>query len=87
MAGNSASDLIEITQVRSTIGAQQAQRRTLRALGLRGIHQTVTQADRPEIHGMLAKVAHLIEVRRPGDELPMGLEPGQEPGHDDESQQ
>lgn len=84
MAGT--TDVIEITQVRSLIGAQRAQRRTLRALGLRRIHHTVTQADRPEIRGMLAKVAHLIEVRRPGDDAPMGLEPGQEPGHDDEDQ-
>jgi large subunit ribosomal protein L30 len=79
-----SSDVIEITQVRSAIGEQRAQRRTLRALGLRRMHHTVTQADRPEIRGMLAKVAHLIEVRRPGDDAPMGLEPGQELPDDDE---
>ena len=73
------SDLIEITQTRSTIGAKQAQRRTLRALGLRGIRQTVSHRDRPEIRGMLAKVAHLIEVRRSGDDEPVKLEPGQQP--------
>jgi large subunit ribosomal protein L30 len=77
-------DTVEITQVRSVIGAQESQRRTLRALGLRRIHQTVRQVDRPEISGMLAKVAHLIEVRRPGDDEPLGLEPGQEPQRDDE---
>jgi large subunit ribosomal protein L30 len=81
-----ASPLIEITQVRSPIGAQRAPRRTLRALGLRRISQTVSQRDRAEIRGMLAKVAHLVEVRRPGDEDPMGLEPGQEPRSDDEEQ-
>jgi len=84
MAGEHGSDLMEITQVRSSIGAPIAQRRTLRALGLRGIRQTVTQPDRPEIRGMLATVAHLIEVRRPGDDTPLGLEPGQEPGTEDE---
>ena len=73
------SDLIFITQVRSVIGAQQGQRRTLRALGLRGIRQTVTQRNRPEIRGMLAKVAHLVEVRESDDAQPLGLEPGQEP--------
>jgi large subunit ribosomal protein L30 len=72
------SDLIEITQTRSVIGAKQRQRRTLRALGLRRIRQTVSHADRPEIRGMLAKVAHLIEVRRPGDDEPVALEPGQQ---------
>ncbi len=83
----SASPLIEITQVRSLIGAQRAQRRTLRALGLRRIHHTVSQPDRAEIRGMLARVAHLVEVRRPGDDDPMGLEPGQEPQTGDEDQQ
>jgi len=86
MAGDNGADLVEITQVRSIIGEQARQRRTLWALGLRRIHQTVTQPDRPEIRGMLATVAHLIEVRRPGDDAPMGLEPGQEPSNDDEEQ-
>jgi large subunit ribosomal protein L30 len=57
---------IEITQTRSLIGAQQGQRRTVRALGLRRIRHTVIQPDRPEIRGMIAKVAHLVEVRYPG---------------------
>lgn len=70
---------LQITQVRSVIGQQQGQRRTVRALGLRRIHHTVTQPDRPEIRGMLAKVAHLIEVRYPGDDAPVEIEPGQEP--------
>jgi large subunit ribosomal protein L30 len=81
---DAGTDLVEITQVRSAIGAKVVQQRTMRALGLRRIRQTVTQPDRPEIRGMLATVAHLIEVRRPGADAPMGLEPGQEPGNDDE---
>jgi large subunit ribosomal protein L30 len=82
-----ASDLIEVTQTRSTIGAKQAQRRTLRALGLRGIRQTVSHRDRPEIRGMLAKVAHLIEVRRSGDDEPVTLEPGQQPTTSDSDEE
>ena len=70
------ADLV-ITQVRSQIGAKQGQRRTLEALGLRKIRHTVTQPDRPEIRGMIAKVAHLVEVRV-GDEV-VDVEPGQEP--------
>ena len=35
---------------------------TLRALGLRGIGQTNTLPDRPEIRGMIAKVPHLVRV-------------------------
>jgi large subunit ribosomal protein L30 len=73
------SATLEITQVRSTIGSQDAQRRTLRSLGLRRIHQTVTQPDRPEIRGMLAKVAHLVQVTYAGDGEALDLEPGQEP--------
>jgi len=85
MAGETDADVIEITQIRSTIGAKQAQRRTLRALGLRRIRQTVSHSDRPEIRGMLAKVAHLIEVRRPDHES-VTLEPGQQPTTPDEEQ-
>lgn len=70
---------IEITQARSAIGAKEAQRRTLRSLGLRRRHQTVTQPDRPEIRGMIARVAHLVEVRYAGEDELVGVEPGQEP--------
>jgi large subunit ribosomal protein L30 len=53
---------LRITQVRSAIGAKPKQRGTLRALGLRGINDTVEQADRPETRGMLGTVAHLVKV-------------------------
>ncbi|CAN5283574.1 hypothetical protein BH20ACT9_BH20ACT9_10110 [soil metagenome] len=70
---------IEITQVRSLIGAKDAQRRTVRALGLRRVRQTVSQPDRPEIRGMIAKVAHLVHVRYPGSGEVLDVQPGQEP--------
>jgi large subunit ribosomal protein L30 len=73
------SSTLQITQVRSAIGTQQGHRRTLRALGLRKIHQTVTQPDRPEIRGMIGKVAHLVEVSYLGEDAALDLEPGQEP--------
>ena len=57
-----AEATLRITQVRSLIGSKQDQRRTVRALGLRRIRHTVTQPDRPEIRGMIAKVSHLVEV-------------------------
>lgn len=53
---------LRIKQVRSTIGAKPKQRGTLRALGLRGINDTVEQPDRPEIRGMLGTVPHLVEL-------------------------
>ena len=55
------SDL-KVTQTKSTIGAKPKQRGTMRALGLRGIGQSNTLPDRPEIRGMIAKVPHLITV-------------------------
>jgi large subunit ribosomal protein L30 len=51
-----------VTQVRSAIGAKPKTRGTLRALGLRGIGQSNTLPDRPEIRGMIARVPHLIRV-------------------------
>jgi len=58
---------IKVTQVRSTIGAKPKTRGTMRALGLRGIGQSNTLPDRPEIRGMIARVPHLITVDELGD--------------------
>jgi large subunit ribosomal protein L30 len=51
-----------VTQRRSRNGCDQRQLDTLRSLGLRRIGQSVEQADTPQIRGMIAKVAHLVEV-------------------------
>ena len=53
---------VRITLVKSPIGYPVRQKRTVRALGLRRMHQTVEQEDTPVIRGMIAKVAHLVEV-------------------------
>jgi large subunit ribosomal protein L30 len=53
---------LKVTQIKSSIGTKPKHRGTLRALGLRGIGQTNTLPDRPEIRGMIAKVPHLIRV-------------------------
>ena len=53
---------LTVTQVRSAIGAKPKARGTLRALGLGRIGKSNTLPDRPEIRGMLRKVAHLIDV-------------------------
>ena len=53
---------LRITLVRSVIGEKPKARGTMRALGLRGIGRTNTLPDRPEIRGMLRKVAHLVNV-------------------------
>ena len=53
---------LKVTQTSSTIGAKPKQRGTMRALGLRGIGQSNTLPDRPEIRGMIARVPHLVTV-------------------------
>jgi large subunit ribosomal protein L30 len=53
---------IKVTQIRSAIGTKPNQRQTLRSLGLKRIHDTVIQEDRPEIRGMVATVPHLVRV-------------------------
>lgn len=53
---------VRVTQVRGGTGKPQGQRRTLQALGLRRVRQTVEHDDRPEIRGMIARVRHLVEV-------------------------
>ena len=53
---------IKVTQIKSGIGTKPNQRQTLRSLGLKRIHDTVVQEDRPEIRGMVATVPHLVRV-------------------------
>ncbi|RPH96141.1 MAG: 50S ribosomal protein L30 [Calditrichaeota bacterium] len=53
---------LKITLKRSTIGRLQNQKDTVRALGLRKLHQTVVHADTAVIRGMINRVSHLVEV-------------------------
>jgi large subunit ribosomal protein L30 len=62
-AAHTAEATIEIKQVRSGIGTKPKHRGTLRALGLGRIGRAHVLPDRPEIRGMVARVAHLVEVR------------------------
>lgn len=57
---------LRITLVRSPIGYSWRQKRTLRALGLRRMQQTVEQPDNDAIRGMLAKVPHLVRLEEIG---------------------
>ncbi len=56
--------MIKITQVRSCIGAAPKQRKTIRALGLKHINDTVTQEEKPEILGMINRVRHMVRVEQ-----------------------
>lgn len=53
---------LKITQVRSGIDRPERQKRTIRALGIRKLHQTVVLTDTPQIRGMIDKVSHLVSV-------------------------
>jgi large subunit ribosomal protein L30 len=53
---------IRLTQRKSRNGCDKRQLATLRSLGLRRIGQTVEVSDSPQVRGMIAKVAHLVEV-------------------------
>ncbi|HEX3629211.1 MAG TPA: 50S ribosomal protein L30 [Candidatus Dormibacteraeota bacterium] len=53
---------LKITYVRSVIGQKPDQQRTVRALGLRRLHQSVELNDSPQLRGMVHKVRHLVRV-------------------------
>ena len=53
---------MRITLVRSPIGRQLKQKRTVRALGLKRLNHSVEQRETPEILGMIARVRHLVKV-------------------------
>ncbi|WP_445082657.1 50S ribosomal protein L30 [Candidatus Roseilinea sp. NK_OTU-006] len=49
--------------VKSAIGYDVRQKRTLKALGFRKLGQVVQHDDTPQIRGMLNVVKHLVEVK------------------------
>jgi large subunit ribosomal protein L30 len=53
---------LRITWKKSGIGQKENQRRTIKALGLRRLHQIVERQDTPTIRGMVQTVQHLVEV-------------------------
>ena len=60
--GEVKGKLLRITLVRSPIGYAERQKKTVRALGLRRMNQTVEHADTAQIRGMVAKIPHLLRV-------------------------
>jgi len=55
---------LRIRQIRSGIGCPVEMRETLRALGLRRMHQTVERIDTREVRGMIAKIPHLVQIEK-----------------------
>ena len=56
---------VVVRQIKSASGHKADQGATLRALGIRKLHQLVEHNDTPQIRGMIFKVRHLIEVVEP----------------------
>lgn len=56
------AEKLKITLVKSTIGAIPKHVKTVEALGLRKMHQTVEQPDNAATRGMIQKVRHLVKV-------------------------
>lgn len=54
---------IQITLVKSPIGYTKRQKATVKALGLKKLHQTVEKDDTPAIRGMINAVSHLLQVK------------------------
>ena len=55
---------LRIRQIRSGIGCPVEMRETLKALGLRRMHQTVERKDTREVRGMIAKIPHLVQIEK-----------------------
>jgi large subunit ribosomal protein L30 len=53
---------LKVTWERSGINQKEDQKRTIRALGLRRLGQTVEHDDNRTIRGMINKVRHLVVV-------------------------
>ena len=53
---------LRITLVRSPIGQTERQKATVRALGLRRLHQAVDRPDNEAVRGMIFKIQHLVQA-------------------------
>ena len=61
-AQDKAGKRLKVTLVRSTIGFNETQAKTVEGMGLRRIRHTVELPDTPAIRGMIHKVRHLVTV-------------------------
>ncbi len=62
MAKTKKGKMLRVRLVRSPIGYSLRQKRTVRALGLKRLNQTVEHQDSPVVRGMINAVRHLVEV-------------------------
>lgn len=62
------TEKLRITLTKSPIGYPRHQKRTVRALGLRRMNQSVELGNTPTIRGMVERVNHLVTVEVFDDE-------------------
>ena len=62
MADARTGKMLKVTLLRSTIGFNKTQAKTVEGMGLRRLRHTVELPDTPETRGMIHKVRHLVEV-------------------------
>jgi large subunit ribosomal protein L30 len=53
---------LRITWIKSGIGYEERQRRTLKTLGFHRLNQSVVREDSNSLRGMINKVRHLVKV-------------------------
>jgi large subunit ribosomal protein L30 len=57
---------LKITLVKSPIGYAERQKRTVRALGLTRLSQSVVRPDNDQTRGMVKAISHLLQVEPAG---------------------
>ena len=62
-AQTQAARRLKVTLVRSTIGFNETQAKTVEGMGLRRLRHTVELPDTPAVRGMIHKVRHLVTVQ------------------------
>lgn len=58
---------LKITLLRSTIGYNETQKRTAKALGLTKLGRTILRPDNDAVRGMVHAIEHLVKVERTED--------------------
>jgi large subunit ribosomal protein L30 len=62
-AKSAGAKTLKITLVKSTIGFNRTQDKTVTGMGLRRLNHSVELPDTPETRGMIHKVRHLVTVQ------------------------
>lgn len=59
---------LKVTWIKSAIGYDASQRKTLRSLGFHRLHESVVHEDSSVVRGMINKVRHLVNVEAESDQ-------------------